>query len=68
MKRSRKIALTLVFGLGALYVSTLGSLSLSDTYSVCAVSIVRVVAIHSLSEADLSYTTALDGIWSILGE
>ena len=68
MKRSRKIALTLVFGLGALYVSTLGSLSLSDTYSVCVVSILRVAAIHNLIEADFSYTSASGGIWSILGE
>ena len=62
------MALTLVFGLGALYVSTLGSPSLSDRYSVCVTSILRVVAIHSLNEADLSYTTASDAIWSILGE
>ena len=40
----------------------------TKTCSVCILSILRVVAIHKLSTVDLSYTSALDGIWSILGK
>ncbi|KAL9595945.1 MAG: hypothetical protein Q9219_006136 [cf. Caloplaca sp. 3 TL-2023] len=51
LKTSKKIALTFIFGLGAL---------------VCIISVLRVVAIHELDPLDLSYTSAADGIWSIL--
>ncbi|KAL8769845.1 MAG: hypothetical protein Q9209_004283 [Squamulea sp. 1 TL-2023] len=51
MKTSKKIALTVIFGLGAL---------------VCIISIVRVVAIANMNGLDLSYTLAAMGIWSML--
>ncbi|KAI9875186.1 MAG: hypothetical protein M1830_008779 [Pleopsidium flavum] len=74
--RANKVALTAIFGLGFLYVSSspcyvsrqhLPLISLvSSSSSVCIVSIVRLITLVSVSYTDITYSVVDALIWSML--
>lgn len=69
MPRANKVALTIIFAIGFLWVSQINLVLCpadQSLRSICIVSIVRIVAISKISYTDISYSLPLAFIWSML--